>query len=92
MSDQSGEHIHYWDDGRGQREVFIDGVKERCVIWCDTKVGIAVVADYPLKSTDGETIDFHPVWGEVVVVPAPMQTPSRILLPNGSKIVIGGDA
>jgi hypothetical protein len=37
------------------------------VIWCDTKAGIAVVADQPLKASDGETVDFHPVWGEVKV-------------------------
>lgn len=88
MSDQSGEHVHFWDDGRGQREVFIDGVKARGVIWCDTKAGIAVVHDCPLKSSDGETADFHPVWGEVVVVPTPSRTPSRIPLPNGSLPVI----
>lgn len=67
MSDQSGDHIHSWDDGRGRREVFVDGVPVTHVIWCDTKVGIAVVTDYPLKSSDGEHVDFHPVWGEVTV-------------------------
>ncbi|KPG98353.1 hypothetical protein AEQ67_13445 [Pseudomonas sp. RIT-PI-q] len=70
MSDQSGEHVHYWDDGRGRRDVFIDGLTETKVIWCDTKAGIAVVADSPLKSSDGETVDFHPAWGEITVVPA----------------------
>lgn len=68
MSDQSGEHVHYWDDGRGQREVFIDGQPVTHVIWCDTKAGIAVVADQPLKASDGETIDFRPVWGEIRVL------------------------
>lgn len=68
MSDQAGEHVHSWDDGRGHRNVFIDGQLTTNVIWCDTKAGIAVAADSPLKSSDGETIDFHPVWGEVVVV------------------------
>lgn len=67
MADKSGEHVHSWEDGRGQRHVFIDGVPVTHVIWCDTKDGIAVVADQPLKSSDGETVDFHPVWGEVKV-------------------------
>lgn len=69
MSDQSGEHVHYWDDGRGRREVIIDGQPVTHVIWCDTKSGIAVVADQPLKASDGETVDFHPVWGEIKVIP-----------------------
>jgi hypothetical protein len=69
MSDQSGEHIHSWDDGRGLRKVLIDGQPVTHVIWCDTKVGIAVVTDYPLKSSNGEHVDFHPVWGEITVVP-----------------------
>lgn len=25
MTEQSGEHVHYWDDGRCPREVIIDG-------------------------------------------------------------------
>lgn len=67
MSDQSGEHVHFYDDGRGRREVFIDGQPATQVIWCDTKPGIAVVTDFPIKSTDGEHVDFHPVWGEIKV-------------------------
>ncbi|WDG79159.1 hypothetical protein PUP68_11975 [Pseudomonas chlororaphis] len=69
MSNQSGEHIHWADDGRGQREVFLDGERIDCVTYCDTKAGIAVVADTPLRSTDGKHIDFHPVWGEITVIP-----------------------
>lgn len=69
MADQSGEHVHSWDDGRGRREVIIDGQPVTHVIWCDTKAGIAVVADQPLKSSDGENVDFHPVWGEITVIP-----------------------
>ncbi|WP_042956512.1 hypothetical protein [Pseudomonas brassicacearum] len=68
MGDQSGEHVHSLDDGRGRREVIIDGQPVTHVIWCDTKAGIAVVADQPLKSSDGENVDFHPVWGEITVV------------------------
>lgn len=68
MSDQSGEHVHFWNDGRGHRHVFIDGQLVANVIWCDTKAGIAVVADSPFKSSDGETVDFHPVWGEIAVI------------------------
>ena len=68
MSYQLGEHVHFYGDGRGHREVFIDGKPAGQVIWCDTKAGIAVVADYPLTSSDGENVDFHPVWGEIRVI------------------------
>ncbi|WP_085637941.1 MULTISPECIES: hypothetical protein [unclassified Pseudomonas] len=68
MADESGEHVHSWDDGRGCREVIIDGKLATHVIWCDTKAGVAVVADQPLKASDGETIDVHPVWGEIRVI------------------------
>ncbi|MGY1448711.1 hypothetical protein ACW582_16140 [Pseudomonas chlororaphis] len=69
MSDKSGEHVHWADDGRGQREVFLDGERIDCSTYCDTKAGIAVVAGMPLRSTDGKRIDYHPVWGEITVVP-----------------------
>ena len=69
MSDQTGEHVHWADDGRGQREVFLDGQRIECVTYCDTKAGIAVVADMPLRSTGGKHIDYHPVWGVIKVTP-----------------------
>lgn len=68
MSDQSGEHVHWADDGRGRREVFTDGERLEYVTYCDTMAGIAVVADQPIKSSDGKHVDCHPVWGEVKVV------------------------
>ncbi|ASN67315.1 hypothetical protein 7F11_57 [uncultured Caudovirales phage] len=68
MSDQSGEHVHHWDDGRGRREVIIDGQPVTHVLWCDAMAGIAVVADQPIKSSNGERVDSHPVWGEVKVL------------------------
>ncbi|WP_443697630.1 hypothetical protein [Pseudomonas sp.] len=68
MSDQSGERVHYWNDGRGRREVIIDGQRVDGVTYCDTKAGIATVLDASLKSTDGERVDFHPVWGEITVL------------------------
>lgn len=67
MSDQSGEHVHFFDDGRGRRDVFIDGKQVSYVTYCDIKAGVAVVFDDPVKSSDGKTIDFHPVWGEIQV-------------------------
>ncbi|WP_242201962.1 MULTISPECIES: hypothetical protein [unclassified Pseudomonas] len=69
MSDQSGEHVHWVADGRGRRLVFIDGVRTNWVAYADTRAGIAVVFDDPAASSDGEHIDFHPVWGEITVVP-----------------------
>jgi hypothetical protein len=49
--------------------VFIDGARTNWVAYADTKAGIAVVFVDPLTSSDGEHIDFHPVWGEITVVP-----------------------
>lgn len=69
MSDQSGEHVHWVHDGRGRRSVFIDGERANWVLYADIKAGIAVVCDDPPTSLDGEHIDFHPVWGEISVVP-----------------------
>ena len=68
MSDQSGEHVHWADDGRGRREVFLGGERLECVTYCDTMSGIAVVADQPIKSSDGEHVDFRPVWGDIKVI------------------------
>ena len=68
MSDQSGEHVHWADDGRGRREVFLDGERLEYVTYCDTMSGIAVVADQPIKSSDGEHVDSRPVWGEIKVI------------------------
>ena len=76
MSDQTGRHVHWADDGRGQREVFLDGKRIDCVVYCDTEAGIAVVADMPLRSTDGNHIDYHPVWGEIKVTPIEQATTS----------------
>ncbi|SED29903.1 hypothetical protein SAMN04490185_3207 [Pseudomonas frederiksbergensis] len=69
MSDQSGEHAHWVNDGRGRRLIFIDGERISWVLYADTKAGIAVVCDDPPTCLDGEHIDFHPVWGEITVVP-----------------------
>ena len=67
MGDQSGEHVHWAGDGRGSREATIDGQPVTGVIYCDTKAGVAVVHEQPLKSSDGEHVDFRPIWGEVRV-------------------------
>ncbi|MHC8408306.1 hypothetical protein [Pseudomonas sp. TMB3-21] len=68
MSDQSGEHVHWVNDGRGRRMVFVDGELVNWVLYANTKAGIAVVCDDPPTCADGEHIDFHPVWGKVDVV------------------------
>jgi len=68
MSGQSGSHVHWFNDGRGRRLVFIDGERTRFVIYADTSAGIAVVYDDPIKSSDGEHADIHPVWGHIEVV------------------------
>lgn len=68
MPDQHGDHVHWYDDGRGMREVMVDGVLRRSVIYADVKAGVVVAHDLPLKTSDGETVDIHPEWGEVRVI------------------------
>jgi hypothetical protein len=69
MSEPYGAHVHHAGDGRGRRLVILDGSELNHVIWCDTLAGVAVVADQPLHSSDGETVDIHPVWGKIIVRP-----------------------
>lgn len=70
MSDEHGDHVHWYDDGRGVRNVKLDGVQRTSVIYADVENGVIVVHDLPLKSSDGETVDIHPEWGRVEVYAA----------------------
>ncbi|SEQ28127.1 hypothetical protein SAMN03159444_01408 [Pseudomonas sp. NFACC02] len=68
MGDQNGEHVHWYDDGRGMREVILDGDLRKSVIYADVKAGVIVAHDLPLKTSDGETVDIHAEWGQVRVI------------------------
>ena len=43
------EHIHTPKDGRGQRDVFIDGKRVDRVFFADTRRGIVRAFKYPLR-------------------------------------------
>ncbi len=46
---KANEYIHTIDDGRGNRDVFIDGKKIEHVMYADTKRGIVRVTHTPIK-------------------------------------------
>jgi len=71
MPDQYGNHVHWYDDGRGRREVTLDGALCTGVIYADVEAGVIVSHDQPLKASDGQTVDIHPEWGNVVISPLP---------------------
>ncbi|VVO23100.1 hypothetical protein [Pseudomonas fluorescens] len=66
----SQEHVHTMADGRGPRRVFIDGAECDVVTYADTKLGIAVMANQPLRVLPGtEYIDESVVMGDIRVEP-----------------------
>lgn len=46
----AAEHIHTPDDGRGPREVYVDGKKLDKVFYADTRRGIACYYPQPYKT------------------------------------------
>lgn len=42
--------FHRHSDGRGPRDVFVNGIKIDNVIWCDTDAGVCVYAPRPIKA------------------------------------------
>jgi hypothetical protein len=64
------EHVHTMADGRGPRRAFIDDIEYTDVTYADTKLGIAVMANQPLRAWPGtEYIDESVVMGDVRVEP-----------------------
>ena len=63
-------HAHNGDDGRGLRDVFVDGALCDDVTYADTELGIAVMATQPLRVLPGtDYIDQIAVMGDVRVEP-----------------------
>ena len=63
------EHIHTFDDGRGQRKIFLDGKYIEQAFYADTKLGIVRAYTLPLTVVDDE-ICSHELRGTVTVTPA----------------------
>lgn len=62
------EHVHTVDDGRGLRRVFIDGTSCDDVTYADTELGIAIMANQPLRVLPGtDYIDQIAVMGDIRV-------------------------
>lgn len=65
------EHVHTVDDGRGAREVYLDGVKVNHVTFADTQLGLIAAHYDPLEIITGtEYLDGYHAWGEVRVEPS----------------------
>lgn len=43
------EHIHTPHDGRGRRDVYVNGNKTDFVLWADTRAGVVIYAPHPLR-------------------------------------------
>jgi hypothetical protein len=66
----SKDHVHTVDDGRGVREVYLDGAKVDDVIFADTQLGLIVAYSDPLEVIPGtDFIDSYHAWGDVRVEP-----------------------
>jgi hypothetical protein len=63
-------NVHTWDDGRGRRHVFVDGISYDHVSYADIKLGIVIMAAEPIRVLPGtEYIDQIVVMGDVCVEP-----------------------
>jgi hypothetical protein len=64
------DHIHRPDDGRGRRDVFVNGNKIEGVAWADTKNGVAVFYPQPIRVKRGtDEVYTRKLRGKVEVVP-----------------------
>lgn len=63
------EHIHTRSDGRGARDVFVNGNKIKYAIRADTKKGLVIFVPQPLRANrSGTEIYTRALRGEVKVV------------------------
>ncbi|MFJ3487741.1 hypothetical protein ACIPL1_30590 [Pseudomonas sp. NPDC090202] len=49
----SQAHVHTSGDGRGLRRILVDGAEVRDASFADTKLGIVVAADQPVRVLEG---------------------------------------
>lgn len=65
-------HIHTPTDGRKPRNVYLNGVLIKRVVYADTKRGLVRITDSPVKiHKHGKRIITRTMRGVVEVVPAP---------------------
>jgi hypothetical protein len=70
MKMAKGSHIHTSDDGRGRRDVFLNGKLIERVTYADTRRGIVRVVGNPIKLDKWKKrVLWQTLRGAVVVVP-----------------------
>jgi hypothetical protein len=62
------EHIHTFDDGRGNRDVFLDGKLIKYAVYADTKRGVVKVIDQPPRLDAGGELVESTLTGLVEIV------------------------
>lgn len=50
------DHIHTPGDGRGLRDVFVNGNKVHCAGWADTRAGVVWFFPYPFRLVKGKGV------------------------------------
>ena len=69
------DHVHTVDDGRGARDVYLDGFKVNHVTFADIQLGLIIAHYDPLEIIPGtEYLDGYHAWGDVRVEPVPSDT------------------
>lgn len=63
------EHIHTPTDGRGLRDVLVNGNRIENVLWADTCAGVVWFCPKPIRLVRGEKVYARRLRGLVEVVP-----------------------
>lgn len=62
------DHIHTPLDGRGMRDVFVNGNRIDAVVWADTRAGVVWFAPEPVRVTRHDDVYCRRLRGRVEVV------------------------
>ncbi|MGP9823758.1 hypothetical protein ACT048_04685 [Ectopseudomonas khazarica] len=62
------DHIHTPNDGRGSRDVFVNGNRIDNVSWADVRAGVVWFAPEPIRATRREDVYCRRLRGHVEVV------------------------
>lgn len=63
------DHIHTPKDGRGRRDVLVNGNRIENVVWADTRAGVVWFCPEPIRVVRGEKVYARCLRGQVEVVP-----------------------